>query len=97
MKHMKLTMAGCLVLFVTVLIGQEKTEQQRDHSPSSAEDAQAAEMEHGQWVFEHNCSRCHDAPLTISPRISGTIAKHMRVRANLSGADYKALLIFLKQ
>ena len=49
----------------------------------------------GQQVFDQNCSRCHNPPEGFSPRISGTIALHMRVRANLSDEDYKALLHFL--
>jgi cytochrome c5 len=49
----------------------------------------------GQQVFNQNCSRCHNAPEGFSPSISGTIAMHMRVRASLSDADYKALLRFL--
>jgi mono/diheme cytochrome c family protein len=49
----------------------------------------------GQQVFEQNCSRCHNPPQGFSPHISGSVALHMRVRANLSAADYKALLHFL--
>ncbi|HEY4356209.1 MAG TPA: hypothetical protein VGN16_10715 [Acidobacteriaceae bacterium] len=49
----------------------------------------------GQVVFNTNCSRCHNAPEGFSSRISGTIAKHMRVRANLSEKDYQALMHFL--
>jgi mono/diheme cytochrome c family protein len=49
----------------------------------------------GQQVFAQNCSRCHNAPQGFSPRISGTIARHMRVRAGLSQEDEKALLRFL--
>jgi mono/diheme cytochrome c family protein len=49
----------------------------------------------GQRVFEQNCSRCHTAPDGFSPRISGTVARHMRVRASLSRADEQALLHFL--
>jgi cytochrome c5 len=48
----------------------------------------------GQQVFEENCSRCHNAPQGFSPRISGTVVKHMRVRAGLSAEDEKALLRF---
>lgn len=51
--------------------------------------------EEGERVFTQNCSRCHNAPEGFSPRISGTIARHMRVRANLSREDEKALLRFL--
>jgi cytochrome c5 len=49
----------------------------------------------GQLVFEQNCSRCHNAPEGFSPRISGTVVRHMRVRAGLSAEDEKALLRFL--
>jgi cytochrome c5 len=48
----------------------------------------------GQEVFEQNCSRCHWAPEGFSPRISGTIVRHMRVRASLSQQDEEALLRF---
>jgi cytochrome c5 len=49
----------------------------------------------GQKVFDQNCSRCHNAPEGFSPRISGTVVRHMRVRAGLSAEDEKALLRFL--
>jgi cytochrome c5 len=49
----------------------------------------------GQLVFDQNCSRCHNAPEGFSPRISGTVVRHMRVRAGLSAEDEKALLRFL--
>jgi cytochrome c5 len=49
----------------------------------------------GQRVFAENCSRCHNAPEGFSPRISGTIVRHMRVRANLSEHDEQVLLHFL--
>jgi cytochrome c5 len=49
----------------------------------------------GEQVFAQNCSRCHNTPQGFAPQISGTIAMHMRVRAGLSDADYKALRRFL--
>lgn len=49
----------------------------------------------GQRAFEANCSRCHQAPEQLSPRITGTVLMHMRVRASLSKADERALLEFL--
>jgi cytochrome c5 len=48
----------------------------------------------GQRVFEQNCARCHNAPESFSPRITGTIVRHMRVRANLSQHDEQVLLHF---
>jgi len=49
----------------------------------------------GERVFQQNCSRCHNAPEGFSPHISGTIVRHMRVRAALSSHDEEALLRFL--
>jgi cytochrome c5 len=49
----------------------------------------------GQRLFEQNCSRCHTAPDGFSPRISGTVVRHMRVRASLSQHDEQELLRFL--
>lgn len=49
----------------------------------------------GQRVFEQNCSRCHWAPDGISPRITGTVLRHMRVRALLSEQEEGALLKFM--
>jgi cytochrome c5 len=48
----------------------------------------------GERVFHQNCSRCHNAPEGFPPEISGTILRHMRVRANLSHEDEQALLKF---
>jgi mono/diheme cytochrome c family protein len=55
----------------------------------------ASQPDRGQQVFEQNCARCHNAPVGFSPRVAGTIARHMRVRASLSDEDYKALRRFL--
>jgi cytochrome c5 len=49
----------------------------------------------GARVFQQNCSRCHNTPEGFSPRISGTISRHMRVRASLSKHDEEVLLRFL--
>jgi cytochrome c5 len=52
-------------------------------------------QDEGQRVFAEQCSRCHNAPQGFSPRIAGTISRHMRVRANLSAEEERALLRFL--
>lgn len=49
----------------------------------------------GERIFQQNCSRCHRAPEGFPPRISGTVVRHMRVRASLSEKDARALLRFL--
>lgn len=67
------------------------------HSTSRHQAASGKEEQKdpGERVFQQNCSRCHNAPEGFSPRLSGTIARHMRVRANLSRDDEQALLHFL--
>jgi cytochrome c5 len=49
----------------------------------------------GEKKFQENCSRCHNAPENLSPRISGTVIRHMRVRASISQKDAEAILHYL--
>jgi cytochrome c2 len=53
--------------------------------------------EEGARVFAQNCARCHRSPDGFSSRISGTIVRHMRVRANLSQHDEQVLLRYFNQ
>ncbi len=95
MKPLELIMVGGLALAATATIAQTKNKPQQTRPSSTLKAVPAAAADRGQEVFNQNCSRCHNAPEGFSANISGTIAKHMRVRANLSEADYKALLRFL--
>jgi hypothetical protein len=49
----------------------------------------------GERLFAQNCGRCHQPPMSISPRTTGTILMHMRTRARLSREDEQALLKFM--
>lgn len=49
----------------------------------------------GERIFRTNCARCHNPPMTLPPRITGTVILHMRVRARLSHADEQLLLKYL--
>ena len=49
----------------------------------------------GEKIFQQNCARCHATPDGFSQRISGTVVRHMRVRANLSARDEQELLRYL--
>jgi cytochrome c5 len=61
-----------------------------------AESATAAQQQDdGEKKFNQNCSRCHKTPEGFPPRISGTILRHMRVRASLSEKDEREILRFL--
>jgi cytochrome c5 len=49
----------------------------------------------GERVFESNCARCHTPPMSLPPRITGTVLMHMRTRARLSREDEKLLLRYM--
>ena len=94
MKYPKRIISGVLLIAVLPLMAQTnrpKPKEQRAPTPNAARQSNA---DRGQKVFEQNCSRCHNAPEGFSSSISGTISMHMRTRANLSEADYKALRRF---
>jgi cytochrome c5 len=101
MKHLEVKMFGLLLLVATFAIGGAVAVSQTENTPqpprtkSTTKIVHATNQDHGQRVFEQNCARCHNAPEGFSPSISGTVARHMRVRAGLSEADVKALLRFL--
>ena len=49
----------------------------------------------GARLFAVNCGRCHRPPDQLSPKISGSVLRHMRVRAVLSQEDERAILKYL--
>lgn len=49
----------------------------------------------GEKVFAANCARCHTPPMTLNPRVTGTVLEHMRVRARISRKDQQLLLNYL--
>ena len=76
----------------------DKPATQQSSTPAKAKTRKAsasADEDPGQRKFNENCSRCHSAPESISPRISGTVVRHMRVRASLSAQDERDILRFL--
>jgi cytochrome c5 len=95
-KHLLLTLA---VLIVTPGLTQSTTQDHTPPPPAVKKPAASAHAEQnedeGDRVFQQNCSRCHNAPEGFSSRISGTIVRHMRVRASLSQHDEEELLRFL--
>jgi mono/diheme cytochrome c family protein len=95
MKRVGQLILGCLVLATSAVISQTNGTHQQSQAGKASPKTQAANTDRGQEVFHQNCYRCHQEPQGFSPNISGTIARHMRVRANLSDSDYKALLKFL--
>ncbi len=49
----------------------------------------------GARLFAENCGRCHRPPEQLSPKIAGSVLRHMRVRASLSKEDEQAILKYL--
>src|ERR1700760_3347748 len=101
-----MTMKNFAILWCTFLLLGSGTgfSQAKDSLTASAHTGQqqtktaAAPGTHerdGAQVFAQNCSRCHTAPQGFSSRISGTVVRHMRVRASLSQHDEQELLRFL--
>ena len=95
MKHLQAYLLSILLLGTAAVITPAQDAQKPTQPNANAVDPHPAQPDRGQQVFAQNCSRCHNSPEGFSPRISGTIARHMRVRAGLSDEDYKALRHFL--
>jgi len=88
-------LAACLVavpLGLMAIPARQAPDSGRQTSPRAA--SPAAE-DPGERVFAANCSRCHQAPMGLPPRITGTVILHMRTRARLSRQDERLLLKFL--
>jgi cytochrome c5 len=76
----------------TLVLAQTST---APKSTSPAAKAAAKQPDVGERKFAANCGRCHSAPEQLSPSLTGTVVRHMRVRANLSAQDEKDILKFL--
>src|SRR5438876_6887543 len=48
-------------------------------------------------AYKQNCTRCHAEVPKVNERMTKTILKHMRVRANLTHDEAKAILEYLTQ
>ena len=101
MKHLERFLFGCLLLVgtlsvgVALAVGQTEGDSQQPQKKTARSATAAASPTRGAKVFEQNCARFHNAPEGLPSSVSGTVAMHMRVRANLSDADYRALRQFL--
>ncbi len=93
-KHV---LVGGLALTLVSALGLVAQQSRTPHIKPAANGAirkppAAQPQSEGERVFQQNCFRCHNAPEGFSPRITGTIVRHMRVRASLSRRDEEALL-----
>ena len=92
MKALKPIASLCFACALLPLFARAK---HADNPPAPQKPASAANSSPGERVFRENCARCHDAPQGFSQQISGTVIRHMRVRASLSAQDEQDLLKFL--
>jgi mono/diheme cytochrome c family protein len=51
----------------------------------------------GEAVYKTNCTRCHNTPPSMNERQTRVVVSHMRVRANLTEVDAKAVLQYLAE
>jgi cytochrome c5 len=82
----------------TLACGQSATSNKSWHEsakPTPPLAVTAATPDPGERKFQANCSRCHNAPEQLSPRITGTVLQHMRVRALISTQDERDILRYL--
>lgn len=95
-KHWIHISLGMILLASIPLISQTATSSAPQTSRVEKQPVKktAAQLD-GDQVFQQHCMRCHDTPESFSPRISGTVVRHMRVRASLSKQEEQALLRFL--
>jgi nitrate/TMAO reductase-like tetraheme cytochrome c subunit len=103
----KLTRRGLAImalLFIAIagfswnaLGGPKQTEKTTADSNSAAGADSQMEVS-GQELWSMNCRRCHNIqPSTMYSEAQwDVIVHHMRVRANLTGADQRAIVEFLK-
>jgi cytochrome c5 len=94
---MRLLIAPILIrtLASTLVLGQSAVEAKPSNAKRAPQSAAATQPDQGQRKFEANCSRCHSAPEQLRPSLTGTVVRHMRVRANLSAQDEKDILRYL--
>lgn len=95
MKTLKWIIVLLIVVFPLLILAQSSgSGAVKPPKPQRVQPQSQQSANEGGRVFIQNCSRCHNPPDGFSPRISESIVRHMRVRANLSEKDAKAVLRF---
>ena len=88
--------AGALIMsglmFVSCIVSAQTTSPAPQKKEAKAHNT--VHQDPAQRAFETHCSRCHSAPETLSPSITGTVVRHMRMRANLSAEEERLILGF---
>jgi len=93
----RLSMLAALLTGAVLVLGQEPNPQlkQMAHRAQTTTSPTKNQQGEGERKFQINCGRCHKAPEQLSPRITGSVVRHMRVRAMLSQKDVREILEYL--
>jgi mono/diheme cytochrome c family protein len=93
---MKLALAASIVS-TTLALAQTYTAPKPASPPAkpATKTESAGQPNVGERKFNANCGRCHSAPQQLSPSLTGTVVRHMRVRAILTAQDEKDILRYL--
>lgn len=87
----------CSLLLCTVAVAFAQATHSQSPAPArkpAATHATPSRQDPGERAFQNHCSRCHYAPEDLNPRFTGTVVRHMRVRANLSAEDERLIMRF---
>jgi len=94
-KYLAMLAAACALSILLPALAQSANMSAPARPATKATSHPKPASSDGERAFQQNCSRCHDAPQELSPRIAGTVIRHMRVRASLSEKDERAILKFM--
>ncbi len=108
--RIRITIACSLALLVSATVAQQVQEKaatklvastNTGNTPSRATPVVKAKAPknavNADLAYKNNCMRCHGAPRKFPDRAMATIMQHMRVRANLTAAETKAILEYLTE
>ena len=87
---------ACAGVLLASLCAMPQTKPAGKQATAQATTQAQPQVDAGERAFQANCSRCHKAPEDLPRSTSGTVVRHMRVRASLSAADEKAILKYLE-
>ena len=86
-------LSGALTMAQTSSSDSSQDKQTASHGKKQT--VNAVQQDPGERKFQQNCNRCNNAPETLPPSATGTVLRHMRVRANLSAKDEQDILKYL--
>jgi hypothetical protein len=102
MNHHRSTWKHLPLPLLVFLLGSWLAWAQSVKTPQANTNATATQAKHatavtnsGERAFQANCGRCHTPPEQLNTRITGTVLRHMRVRALLSAQDEHDILKYL--